>query len=108
MAANRFIIEHLPKFVYFDGSNVIESAIHIPTFIATLKSHPDTPGLRATHCLFRHVNLDLDQLDRLGSHKNAVDDNPIIRRQVDEQSILLSTASNLMTKKFEDWWGRGK
>ena len=108
MAANRYIIEHLPKFVYFDQYNVIESAIHIPTFIATLKSHPDTPGLRATHCLFRHVNLDLDQLDRLGSHKNAVDDNPIIRRQVDERSILLSTASNLMTKKFEDWWGQRK
>ena len=52
------------------------------------------------------MNLDLDQLDRLGSHKNAVDDNPIIRRQVDERSILLSTASNLMTKKFEDWWGQ--
>lgn len=108
MGANRYIIEHLPKFVYFDQYNVIESAIHIPTFIATLKSHPDTPGLRATHCLFRHVNLDLDQLDRLGSHKNAVDDNPIIRRQVDERSILLSTASNLMTKKFEDWWGQRK
>ena len=108
MAANRYVIEHLPKFVYFDQYNVIESAIHIPTFIATLKSHPDTPGLRATHCLFRHVNLDLDQLDRLGSHKNAVDDNPIIRRQVDERSILLSTASNLMTKKFEDWWGQRK
>jgi hypothetical protein len=108
MAANRYIIEHLPKFVYFDQYNVIESAIHIPTFIATLKSHPETPGLRATHCLFRHVNLDLDQLDRLGSHKNAVDDNPIIRRQVDERSILLSTASNLMSKKFEDWWGQRK
>jgi len=108
MGANRYIVEHLPKFVYFDQYNVIESAIHIPTFIATLKSHPDTPGLRATHCLFRHVNLDLDQLDRLGSHKNAVDDNPIIRRQVDERAILLSTASNLMTKKFEDWWGQRK
>lgn len=106
MAANRYVIDHLPKFVYFDQYNVIESAIHIPTFIATLKSHPDTPGLRATNCLFRHVNLDLDQLDRLGSHKNAVDDNPIIRRQVDERSILLSTASNLMSKKFEDWWGQ--
>ena len=108
MAANRFIIEHLPRFVYFDQYSVIESAIHIPTFIATLKSHPDTPGLRATNCLFRHVSLDLDQIDRLGSHKNAVDDNPIIRRQVDERAILLSTASNLMTKKFEDWWGQRK
>ncbi|HOL42575.1 MAG TPA: AAA family ATPase, partial [Methanospirillum sp.] len=28
MAANRYIIEHLPKFVYFDQYNVIESAIH--------------------------------------------------------------------------------
>ena len=108
MAANRYIIEHLPKFVYFDQYNVIDSAIHIPTFIATLKSHPDMPGLRATNCLFRHVNLDLDQLGQLGSHKNAVDDNPFIRRQVDERSILLSTASNLMTKKFEDWWGQRK
>lgn len=106
MAANRYIIDHLPKFVYFDQYNVIESAIHIPTFIATLKSHPDSPGLRATHCLFRHVNLDLDILDKLGTHKNATDENPTIRRQVDERSILLSTASNQMSRRFEDWWGQ--
>ncbi|MDD1728077.1 MAG: AAA family ATPase [Methanospirillum sp.] len=104
MAANRYIIDHLPKFVYFDQYNVIESAIHIPTFIATLKSHPDSPGLRATNCLFRHVNLDLDILDKLGTHKNATDENPLIRRQVDERSILLSTASNQMSRRFEDWW----
>jgi energy-coupling factor transporter ATP-binding protein EcfA2 len=104
MAANRYIIDHLPRFVYFDLYNVIESAIHIPTFIATLKSHPESPGLRATHCLFRHVNLDLDILDKLGTHKNATDENPTIRRQVDERSILLSTASNQMSRRFEDWW----
>lgn len=106
MAANRYVIDHLPKFVYFDQYHVIESAIHIPTFIATLKSHPDSPGLRATHCLFRHVNLDLDILDKLGTHKNATDENPTIRRQVDERSILLSTASNHMSRRFEDWWGQ--
>ncbi len=106
MAANRYIIDHIPKFVYFDQYNVIESAIHIPTFIATLKSHPDSPGLRATNCLFRHVNLDLDMLDKLGTHKNATDENPIIRRQVDERAILLSTASNQMSRRFEDWWGQ--
>jgi energy-coupling factor transporter ATP-binding protein EcfA2 len=104
MSANRYIIDHLPKFVYFDQYNVIESAVHIPTFIATLKSHPESPGLRATHCLFRHVNLDLDILDKLGIHKNATDENPVIRRQVDERSILLSTASNQMSQRFEDWW----
>ena len=106
MAANRYIIDHLPRFVYFDQYNVIESSIHIPTFIATLKSHPDSPGLRATHCLFRHVNLDLDILDKLGTHRNATDENPTIRRQVDERSILLSTASNQMSRRFENWWGQ--
>ncbi|MFH0967038.1 MAG: AAA family ATPase [Methanobacteriota archaeon] len=108
MSANRYIIDHLPRFVYFDQYNVIESAIHIPTFIATLKSNPESPGLRATHCLFRHVNLDLDIIDKLGMHKNATDENPIIRRQVDERSILLSTASNQMSRRFEDWWGQRK
>jgi len=106
MAANRYVIDHLPKFVYFDQYNVIESAIHIPTFIATLKSHPDSVGLRATNCLFRHVNLDLDILDKLGTHKNATDENPLIRRQVDERAILLSTASNQMSRRFQDWWGQ--
>lgn len=104
MAANRYVIDHLPKFVYFDQYSVIESAIHIPTFIATLKSHPDSPGLRSTNCLFRHVNLDLGILDKLGTHKNATDENPLIRRQVDERSILLSTASNQMSRRFENWW----
>ena len=100
----KFVIDNLPRFIYFDKYNVLDSAVHIPTFIATLKANPNHPGLRATNCLFRHVNLNLDMIEELGSHKHSHEDNPLIRRQVDERAILLSTASNRMTKKFQDWW----
>lgn len=100
----KYVIEHLPRFIYFDKYNVLDSAVHIPTFIATLQANPNHPGLRATNCLFRHVNLNLGMIEELGSHKHSHEDNPLIRRQVDERAILLSTASNLMTSKFRDWW----
>ena len=102
--ANVFIIEHLPRFIYFDHYNVIESAVHIPTFLSAYNGGMEATALRATNCLFLHVNLDPNMIDRLGSHKNAYDDNPMIRRQVDERAILLSAASNQMTEMFENWW----
>ncbi|MCL2459927.1 MAG: AAA family ATPase [Euryarchaeota archaeon] len=103
-AANVFIIEHIPRFIYFDNYEVIESAVHIPTFLSAYNGGIEATALRATNCLFLHVNLDPNMIDRLGSHKNAYDDNPIIRRQVDERAILLSAASNQMTEMFENWW----
>jgi predicted ATP-dependent endonuclease of OLD family len=101
-AAKKWVEGHLPKFIYFDRFDVIDSAIHVPTFVQSI-GRAD-PRARTTHCLFRHVGLDVQKLVGLGRHQPNQPEDAGMRRQVDERAILTSSASNAMTQKFEDWW----
>mgnify|MGYP001087859824 CR=1 FL=1 len=102
--AREWVEQHLPKFVYFDRYDVIESAIHLPTFVQQLNQTPPLPKVRTTRCLFEHVGLDVQQLASLGRHQPGETESAEIRRLVDQRAIHFSSASNAMTRKFQDWW----
>ena len=101
--AKQWVEEHIPKFLYFAEFNVIESAINMPDFIQRLTSNPTDPRLRATKCLFEHVGLNLNEVQKLDPTKPniAVDES---RKMADERSILMSSASTTMTQQFSGWW----
>jgi predicted ATPase len=103
-AARDWVAKYLPKFIYFDNYDVIDSAIHVPTFASQLASTPNAPRVRTTNCLFQHVGLDVSKLAGLGRHQLGQEESEAVRRQVDERAILASSASNAMTEKFADWW----
>ena len=102
--ARSWVVQNMPQFVYFDRYDVLDSAIHIPTFINQLNSTPSAPRVRTTHCLFRHVGLDVAKLHQLGSHQPGTPESDQVRRQLDERSIRASSASQAMTRKFAQWW----
>lgn len=107
-AAKKWVVEHLPKFIYFDKYNVLETAIHIPSFISQLSSNPSAPRARTTNCLFLHVGLDPNELQGLGRHQPGSPEDENIRRQIDQRMILSASASIAMTEKFSDWWEQRK
>lgn len=102
--ARNWIAKEMPQFIYFDRYDVLESAIHIPTFVHQLSSTPNAPRVRTTHCLFRHVGLDVKQFAGLGRHEPGVQEDENVRRQIDQRAILASSASQAMTTKFSTWW----
>jgi len=106
--ARKWVEDHLPRFIYFDKYDVIESAIHIPTFVNQLGSTSQLPRHRTTLCLFKHVGLDVAKLRDLGQHNRNQGNDDAIRRQIDERAILSSSASIAMTGKFADWWDQRK
>ena len=103
-----WVKNNLPKFIYFDRYDVIDSAIYLPSFVQQLTQTPTAPRVRTTRCLFEHVGLDVRELLDLGKHQpgQPIDNQTIkrIQRYVDERAIKLSSASNAMTTKFQDWW----
>ena len=102
-AAKVWVEQHLPRFVYFDRYDVIDSAIHVPNFIQQLSQNPSAPRVRSTKCLFQHVGLDLAGLQKLDpTQPNKTADE--LKRFADERAILMSSASNAMTKRFSEWW----
>ena len=102
--AREWVKENMPHFVYFDRYDVIDSAVHLPTFSQQLNGNPSAPKLRTTRCLFEHVGLDVKRLASLGSHQSGRGPNDQIRRLIDERAIHFSSASNSMTEKFATWW----
>lgn len=102
--AKKWVEAKLPKFIYFDRYDVIDSAVHLPTFVQQLTSTPSAPKVRTTRCLFEHVGLNVKELAELGRHQPGQQHNEQVRRYVDQRAIHFSSASSAMTAKFQDWW----
>jgi len=101
--ANKWVESNLPNFIYFEEYNVIDSAIHIPNFIQQMNQTPSAPRVRTTKCLFEHVGLDIQFVKQLDPNQpNKTEEE--LRRYADERAILMSSASDIMTQKFSDWW----
>jgi len=98
-----WIEENMPKFVYFYEFDVIDSAVHFPTFVQQLKQTPSAPRVRTTKCLFEHVGLDLETILKLDPTKPN-ENVEKLRKFADERAIRMSSASNAMTQKFSEWW----
>ena len=100
--AKDWILQNMPQYIYFDRYDVIDSAIHIKTFIEQIKNDATNTRLRTTKCLFQHAGLNIDEirdLDPVG------DDVPVkLEKMARERYILMSSASDTMTEKFRNWW----
>jgi len=105
--ASKWIIDNLPKFIYFDRYDVLDSAIHIDDFIHNLNERPSDPRLRITKCLFEHAGLDLAKIQALDPNdgEKTVEE---LQRMADERAIQMSSASQKMTQKFTSWWEQRK
>jgi predicted ATPase len=106
--ASDWISARMPRFIYFDRYDVIESAVHIPGLLKQIQQTPTGARVRTTECLFKHVGLDLKRLDALGQHQPGQQVSPEIRRLLDERAIQFSSASNAMTERFGGWWEQRK
>ncbi|MFV8231536.1 AAA family ATPase [Mycolicibacterium fortuitum] len=101
--ARSWAVDNMPQFIYFDHYDVLDSAVHIPTFMTQLRDDQHAPRVRTTRALFRHVNLDPQQLHQLNGDDSNVSQEEM-RRRVDERAILTSSAGQAMTEKFSKWW----
>lgn len=101
--AEQWVEDNLPKFVYFYEYDVIDSAIHFPTFVQRLTKTPSAPRVRTTKCLFEHAGLDVETILKLDPTKP---DESVkkLRKFADERAIRMSSESNAMTQKFSEWW----
>ncbi|MDV8071166.1 AAA family ATPase [Rhodococcus sp. IEGM 1366] len=100
--ARGWVVSNMPQFIYFDHYDVLDSAVHIPTFLTQIQQDPHAPRVRTTRALFRHVDLDPQRLHDLNA--GLASDTADARRRIDERAIRTSSASQAMTEKFAAWW----
>jgi len=100
--ARQYIIENLPLFIYFENYEIIDSRIHLPSFVTKIKDDSFKPSERTAMTLFDMVNLDPEEIFKLGLKGNL--SSPRFQTNLDKRSFLVNKASLRMTGDLVDLW----
>ena len=120
-AAVQLVIEKLPKFVYYSTYGNLDSEIYLPHVIQNMARKDLGPReeakVRTLKVLFEFVRLQPKEILELGRDFKDLS-NPArqpteaeiaeIAEKKKQRSILLQSASALLTSKFRAWWKQGE
>jgi energy-coupling factor transporter ATP-binding protein EcfA2 len=115
-----YVVEHLPKFVYYSNYGNLDSEIYLPHVIANMKRKDlgakEQAKARTLRVLFDYVRLSPEEILALGKAatagtesktpptQGAIDE---AARRTKEREILLHSAGTELTKSFREWWKQG-
>lgn len=122
------VLKEIPSFVYYSNYGNLSSKIYLPNVIKWLNGQT-TPGIdasedqvRTLRVLFEFVKLDPQEILDLGKepkviamertrNANSTPTAEEIKKAEDdkeERSLLLQSASKVLTKQFAEWWKQGE
>ncbi|MFT4120249.1 AAA family ATPase [Bradyrhizobium sp.] len=116
-AVKRFVIESLPRFVYYSNYGNLDSEIYLPHVVQNLAREDlgakEAAKARTLRVLFNFVQLQPKQILELGrdfkdpSRQPNEQEIAEIATKKRERTILLNSAGTDLTKRFRDWWKQG-
>lgn len=126
-ALTEAVVKEIPSFVYYSNYGNLSSKIYLPNVIKWLNGETvsgidlDESQVRTLRVLFEFVNLDPKEILELGldpkiaaaqrsRNSNYTPTAAEIKKAEDdkeERSLLLQSASKLLTKQFAEWWKQG-
>ena len=116
--AVELVLENLPKFVYYSTYGNLDSEIYLPHVIQNLAREDlgarEQAKARTLKVLFEFVGLKPDEILDLGqdfpNRNREPTDSEIanIAEKKKQRSILLQSASTLLTTRFRNWWKQGE
>jgi hypothetical protein len=117
-AAIDLVIRNLPKFVYYSTYGNLDSEIYLPHVIQNMARTDlgvrEQAKARTLKVLFEFVKLKPEEILELGQDFKDTSRQPtdaeiaIIAEKKKQRSILLQSASALLTTQFRDWWKQGE
>lgn len=106
----------LPVFIYFENYGILDSAVYLPRLLEDISRTPNDPRVRTITAMFKHVGLTAQEISTLGKESaeearrqnQAVTGDMIRQDQANKElrAIKLSSASNAITKQFNEWYGQ--
>lgn len=116
--AVELVLKNLPKFVYYSTYGNLDSEIYLPHVIQNLERKDlgikELAKARTLKVLFEFVKLLPKEILELGKDFKEAGRQPteseiaIIAEKKKERSILLQSASTMLTNKFREWWKQGE
>ncbi|SNB79806.1 AAA domain-containing protein, putative AbiEii toxin, Type IV TA system [Arboricoccus pini] len=114
------VLEALPTFVYYSNYGNLDSEIYLPHVVQNLKREDlgskEAAKARTLRVLFKFVGLSPAEILELGrdfkdpanpGREPTPAEAAEIGEKKRERSILLQSASALLTKRFREWWKQG-
>lgn len=120
-AAINLVLENIPKFVYYSNYGNLDSEIYLPHVIQNMARKDlgakEQAKARTLKVLFEFVKVQPKEILELGrdfkdsSNQNrqpTEDEIAAIAEKKKQRSILLQSASTLLTSQFRSWWKQGE
>jgi len=120
-AAVNVVLEKLPKFVYYSNYGNLDSEIYLPHVIENMARKglgaKEQAKARTLKVLFEFVKLQPKEILELGrdfkdpaqpNRQPNEDEIAAIAEKKKQRSILLQSASALLTSQFRSWWKQGE
>jgi energy-coupling factor transporter ATP-binding protein EcfA2 len=113
-----YILERIPRFVYYSNYGNLDSEIYLPRVVENLKRKDlgarEAAKARTLRVLFSFVRLQPNEILELGRDFRDPQGRPPTESQIAEiatkkreRTILLNSAGTDLTKKFGNWWKQG-
>ena len=95
------LIKKLPRFIYFENISIVDSRIHLPTFIKKLDSNDLDEDEKTAKTLLDLGNLDAKELYKLSREG---ENHAQVQKNKDRLDQLLSLASKKVSEEIDKIW----
>lgn len=106
--AERWLVNQLPIFIYFDDYGRLRTRINLSEFVSLQGNQPTDREKRTLHrtqlALFEWASLDPQELLTLGQPKKGNEQQEAVERRKAERDRLLESASFKLSGDWLDWW----
>ena len=96
-----YLITKLPRFIYFENIAIIDSRIHLPTFVQKLIANDLDEDEKTAKTLLDLAKLDAKEIQTLGKEGK---DRELVKKNKDRLQIMLSLASKRVSEEINKIW----
>ena len=103
---NKFIVEKLPVFVYFENYAILSGRIHLPSFVERFIAGELNPEENTARMLLSFLKLDPEKLVKLGTHegKSSLE----VQEAFDTRALMVDRAALSVSGLLADIWQQRK
>src|SRR3989475_2694891 len=103
---NKYIVEKLPVFVYFENYAILSGRIHLPSFVERFRAGELSPEENTASMLLSFLKLDPERLVKLGTRdgKSSQD----MQEAFDTRALMVDRAALSVSGLLADIWQQRK
>lgn len=98
-----YLIKRLPRFIYFENIAIVDSRIHLPTFVQKLEANDLDEDEKTAKTLLDLAKLDAKEIQTLGKEGK---DRERVKKNKDRLQIMMSLASKRVSEEIDKIWSQ--